>query len=119
MSITYTWKITGLKQNERGEVVHATWKKIGTDSDGSEGVFTGATPFKVPEGAELIPTQALSEDDVMGWIKAIVVNDYERHVNEQIQKQINQQKSVLADVKLSWMPEPPAAPTVPEPSATE
>jgi hypothetical protein len=113
MSITYTWKITGLKQNSNGEVVHATWQKTGTDSDGHSGVFTGATPFTIPEGAELIPTQALSEDDVMGWIKAIVVNDYERHVNGQIQKQIDQQKSVLADVKLSWMPEPAAAPMAP------
>ena len=44
MSLTYTWKVTGIKTrdevNEQGEtlqnaVVQTYWQKIGTDADGN------------------------------------------------------------------------------------
>ncbi len=49
MAIEYTWAVTPLKQKPKGEnenaVVQTYWTKTGTDEDGNEGSFSGATPF--------------------------------------------------------------------------
>jgi hypothetical protein len=123
MNLTYTWKVTGIKTrdevNAEGEtlqnaVVQTYWQKIGTDAEGNEGTFSGATPFTakdVPSG-EFVPLTELTEETVIGWIQAVVVGGYEEHVNGMIQKQIDDK--TITDVKLPWAPEEPE---VPEPEA--
>jgi hypothetical protein len=93
--MTYTWKITEVKtadtENVTDAVVQTYWEKIGTDENGNEGVFSGATPF--PQSSinpeNFVPYTELTEEIVLGWIQNVVVGDYEEHVNNQIQKQIN------------------------------
>ena len=116
MNLTYTWKVTGLKTrdevNDEGEtlrnaVVQTYWQKIGTDAKGNEGTFSGATPFTakdVPVG-EFVPFAELTEEAVIGWIQAVVVDGYEEHVNGMIQKQIDDK--TVTDAKLPWAPEEP------------
>jgi hypothetical protein len=116
MSLTYTWTITGMKTNDADAVVQTYWKKTGTDTDGNVGSFSGATPFKIAEGQELVPLDRLTEEQVLDWIKSVVVGDYEVHVNGQIVKDLNRAKAVVKDIKLPWAPEEPAAPVVTEPS---
>ena len=110
MSLTYTWAITGMKTNENDAVVQTYWKKTGTDANGNVGVFSGATPFKVAEGQDLVPLEQLTETQVLDWIKSVVATDYETHVNSQIQKDLDRNKSVVKEIKLPWAPEEPAAP---------
>ena len=117
MSLTYTWKVTGIKTrdevNEQGEtlqnaVVQTYWQKIGTDADGNEGTFSGATPFtaaNVPAG-EFVPLAELTEETVIDWIQDIVVGSYEEHVNGMIQKQIDDKN--ITDAPLPWAPAPEA-----------
>ena len=101
MAITYTWKITGLKtknvsDDKQAAVVQTYWKKIGTDADGNEGTFSGATPFTVDptdESGPFIAFEDLTEEDVLDWIKTVVVGGYEEHVNGQIAKQIEEKIS--------------------------
>ena len=112
MSLTYTWAITGMKTNEIDAVVQTYWKKTGTDDDGNVGTFSGATPFNIQEGQELVPLDRLTEEQVLDWIKSVVVGDYEQHVNGQILKDLNRSKAVVKDIKLPWAPEEPAAPVV-------
>lgn len=116
MSITYTWEVTGLKAKDqgphKGAIFQTYWKKIGTDSNGKVGVFSGATPFSaenVPVD-NFVPTEQLTEEMILGWIKSVVVGDYERHVNEQIQKQIDQQTVSEAEVNLPWKPKTESTP---------
>ena len=50
MAVTYTWKVTSLKVKDVSEdrtnaIVQTYWTKTGTDEDGNQGVFSGATPF--------------------------------------------------------------------------
>jgi hypothetical protein len=111
MAIVYTWEVTGLKTttvaNTDNVVVQTYWKKIGTDEDGIEGVFNGATPFSVnnmPPGTNFIPFEDLTEEEVISWIKAVVVDDYAEHVNNQIQKQIDDKKNPVVEVSLPWAP---------------
>lgn len=115
--MTYTWEITGIKtidvNNVENAVVQTYWKKTGTDKEGNEGTFTGATPFpqSTIDPENFIPFSELTEEIVLGWIKAVVVGSYEEHVNAQIQKQID--SKTIKDAGLPW------APITEEPSETE
>jgi hypothetical protein len=115
MAVTYSWKVTGLKTttvaNTSDVVVQTYWKKIGTEGD-LDGEFSGATPFSsnnMPANTSFIPFSDLTEDDVLTWIKAVVVGQYEEHVNEQIQKQIDDKKNPVVDATLPWAPAPNTA----------
>ena len=85
-------------------------EKEGTDSDGNVGSFAGATPFDNgdPTADDYIAFADLTEADVLGWIQAVVVGDYETHVNSQIQKQIDQ--LAVSDADMPWAPAPEPAP---------
>ena len=112
MAITYTWKITGLKTKDVSDdkpaaVVQTYWQKIGTDENGNEGTFSGATPFTVDptdESGPFIPFEDLTEEDVLDWIKTIVVGGYADHVNGQIAKQIEEKISPVIENRLPWAP---------------
>lgn len=107
MALTYTWKVTGLKKNTDGTVVQTYWQKIGTDEDGNEGTFSGATPFSGDPAAEgYIAFGDLTEADVLEWIQGVVVGGYEEHVNGQIQKQIDQKVNVVSEASMPWAPPP-------------
>jgi hypothetical protein len=115
MAITYTWEVTSIKVKDEGSftnaVVQTYWKKTGTDENGNEGTFSGATPFStdnMPEGNTFVPFAELTEEMVLEWIKDVVVNDYERHVNEQIAKQIRDKTTPVTEAALPWKPAPEA-----------
>lgn len=115
MSMTYTWSVTGIKVrdevNANGEtlpkaVCQTYWKKVGVDSNGNEGTFNGATPFtaaNVPAD-QFVPFDKLTEEVVLGWIKAIVVGGYEDHVNGVITKQISDK--TITESNMPWVPAP-------------
>lgn len=125
MAINYTWKLTSLKKRNSGSlngvVFQTYWQKTGTDENGNTGSFSGATPF---DPAQIDPNNftafdQLTEETVLGWIQGVVTGSYEQHVNEQIQRQIDEKVNASEEVgsgKFPWDPEPteqPAAPTVP------
>jgi hypothetical protein len=94
MAISYSWEVTGLKKcnynNLSGVVYQTYWKKVGIDENGYTGEFKGATPFdpsKV-DSNNYVQFEDLTEQIVLNWIKAVVVDGYETHVNLQIEKQI-------------------------------
>ena len=108
MSITYTWKVSRVSVKNEGSnidsVVQTHWEKTGTDEDGLTGTFHGGTPFtsvNVPTG-EFIAFEDLTEEIILGWIQAQVVGDYENHVNDTIQNQINSKKNPVVEKTLPW-----------------
>jgi hypothetical protein len=116
MAVTYTWEVTSLEtKNETlgdgvvlpNAICQTYWKKIGTDEDGNEGTFSGATPFSAENLTEENFQQfdVLTEEIVLGWIQAIVVDGYEEHVNGQIQKQIDEQVTPITETSMPWAPE--------------
>jgi hypothetical protein len=125
MAINYTWKLTSLKKRNSGSlngvVFQTYWQKTGTDENGNTGSFSGATPFDPAQvdPNNFTPFDQLTEETVLGWIQAIVTGSYEQHVNEQIQRQIDEKVNASEEIgsgKFPWDPEPteqPAAPTVP------
>lgn len=109
--ITYTWKITGLKTqnvgNKTDAVVQTYWQKIGTDENGKQGTFDGATPFTVDptdESGPFIPFEDLTEENVLDWIKTVVVGNYEEHVNGKIAEQIEFKINPITENRLPWAP---------------
>jgi hypothetical protein len=107
--MNYTWKVTSMKgtdlPNEPNTIIQTYWTKTGTDDQGNEGMFSGATPFNPDEiDPELfVPFTQLTEEIVLGWIQAVVVGNYEEHVNAQIQKQIDLKK--VKEEVLPWATE--------------
>lgn len=117
MAITYTWEVTGLKTTTVGSandvVVQTYWKKTGTDEDGHTGSFAGATPFSadsIPAGSSFVPFAELTEEIVLDWIKAVVVGQYEEHVNGRIADEIAKKHNPVTDATLPWAP-PPSEPS--------
>jgi hypothetical protein len=125
MTMTYTWKVTGIKIKDEVNadgvtlpkaVCQTYWSKTGVDENGNEGVFAGATPFtaeSVPAD-QFVAFDQLTEDVVLGWIKAVVVGHYEKHVNEMIAKQIADK--AVTEQSMPWAPpaaEAPAATPAP------
>jgi hypothetical protein len=117
MALTYEWKLTALKKQDTADitdlVVGTQWKLTGTNENGTSGVFSGATPLDIPDADEegFIPYEELTEEIVLGWIQNVVSGsgptNYMAHINEQIQKQINQKEYVVKDVSendLPWSP---------------
>jgi hypothetical protein len=111
MAITYTWKITSLKTKDVGNklsaIVQTYWQIVGTDENGNEGTFSGATPFTVDptdDSGPFVPFNELTETIVLDWIKTIVVGGYEEHVNNQIQKQINEKINPITEKQMPWAP---------------
>jgi hypothetical protein len=117
----YTWKITGLKTKDvdvshPSTVFQTYWQKIGKDENGNEGTFSGATPFTVDpsdDSGPFKPFNELTEDDIIAWIKTVVVGGYEEHVNGKIAEQIEQKITPVADAKLPWAPEEESSVPVP------
>jgi hypothetical protein len=115
----YTWKITGLKTKDingkPSAVVQTYWTKTGTDENGNQGAFTGATPFTVDptdESGPFIPFDQLTEADIIAWIQTVVIGDYEQHVDGKIAEQIEQKISPVTEAKLPWVADDtPTGPT--------
>ena len=118
MGYTYEWKLTGLRkqnsENVNDAVIGTHWKLIGTDEDGNEGTFTGATPFSINtiNTSSFTPYTELTEAQVLGWIKNHVSGsnlstNYMEHINGVIEKEINSKKWVKVEVSetdLPWSP---------------
>jgi len=113
MALTYVYAVTSLKKTNDGgvenAVVQSTWTCTGTDEDGDSGVFNGATPFSLNsvDPDNFIPYEELTEDDVINWIKAVVVGSYKEHIDMQISKQIALIKAPVVEVpsnELPWSP---------------
>lgn len=104
----YTWKVTGIKgmdlPDQPNAIIQTYWTKTGTDEQGNEGTFSGATPFNAADinPETFVPYEQLTEEIILGWIQAVVVGSYEEHVNSQIQKQIDSKK--VTDKPLPWAP---------------
>jgi hypothetical protein len=123
--MNYTWQLTSLKRKDTPDlkniVVQTYWKKTGTDKNGNEGSFSGATPFDLSsvDSTKFTSYKDLTEEMVLGWIKSIVVGDYERHVNEQIENQIENMVSPTTSVTggFPWQPEDEVTEGSPGPAA--
>jgi len=109
MDITYTWEITNVKVKDVGDnknVIHQVyWKKIGRTRYGDTGVFVGATPIDTSsvDPDNFVDFDKIKENDIIKWIENIVVGDYEKTVNEDIESQIlnNFQEQQLIKLDLS------------------
>lgn len=107
--LTYTWKLFSIKTENVSEalqqaVVHAKWRKTGTDEDGNVGMFDGVCRFSVanvtPE--TFIPYDQLSEEIVLGWVQDILNRGGMDRIDHLIQKQINENKTQTPGDTLPW-----------------
>ena len=113
----YEIKITGLKTKTEvdansntsfaNSVVQTYWTLTGTDSSNNSGTFSGATPFtSLGQGNtyNFITFSNLVEANVTSWILNEVTGNpgYQQHIDEQIQKQIDEKISPVTEASLPW-----------------
>ena len=114
MALTYEWKLTGVKKQDTADlsdlVVGTRWELKGTNSDDVFGKFSGATPLDLPDADEenYVAYADLTETQVLGWIKSIVSgsgsSNYMEHINEQIQKEIDEKVHTQLEVTSNDLP---------------
>ena len=117
MALTYSWKLTSLKKTSNltlsNVIIQTYWQVTGTDEDGDDGTFSGATPFDISkvDPENFIAWNDLTEETVLGWIKELVVGGYKEHIDQQMQKQIDSKKNAVVEVSGNDFPWAPAANT--------
>ena len=114
MALTYEWKLTGLKKRDTADlndlVIGTRWELKGTNDSGVYGTFSGATPLDIPDADEegYIAYADLTETQVLGWIQDIVSGssstNYMDHINEQIEKQIDEKEYTQLEVQSNDLP---------------
>ena len=118
MGLTYEWKITQIKKTTNDSVDNAIigtrWEVRGTDANGNDGLFTGATPFTLDQinPDNFVPYNELTEEIVLDWIKGYVsgsnrVTNYWDHISDRINKEIEEKTSIISSVEavnLPWSP---------------
>lgn len=118
----YVWKVTAMTGAnialESNVIINVQWTCTGTDADGYEGTFNGATPLTVGDidPATFVPYDQLTQALVLSWVQPIVENNesYWQHINRVIQEKITAQKeSITPDIPLPWNPIPTPTPPAP------
>jgi hypothetical protein len=115
MALTYEWKITQIKKTTNNSVDNAIigtrWEVKGTDTNGNEGTFAGATPFTLDQinPDNFIPYNELTEEVVLAWIKEYVsgsnrVTNYWDHISGKINDQLEEKTSVINNVEVANLP---------------
>lgn len=116
MALTLSYSVTSLKVKDEvnadgvtlpNAVCQTFWKVVGTDENGNAADWSGATPFSaatVSEGA-FTAFADLTEEDVVGWITAVVEADsgYKAHIVEQLQRNIDE--TITTEPALPWASE--------------
>lgn len=109
MSLTYQWKIREVKTVDTADfantVIQTYWTLTGTDENGVEGSFVGATPLDTSgvTAETFVPYDQLTEEVMVSWIKAVVDGNpaYKAHIDERIMKAIAQKSHKTVD--LPWV----------------
>jgi len=110
----YNFSINELRREDVGEfedvVTHIRWSLTGTDSEGYEGTFRGATPLEdLSQLSELtfVPYSELKEKEIISWIEEILdANEhYRQHIKDRIQELINSERpiKVAGEKDLPWL----------------
>ncbi len=116
MALTLSYSVTSLKVKDEvnadgvtlpNAVCQTFWKVVGTDDAGNTADWSGATPFSaaaVSEGS-FTAFADLTEEDVIGWIQAVVDGDagYKAHITEQLQRNIDE--TITTEPTLPWASE--------------
>lgn len=127
MALTYTWKLTGLTKSNppslsvSNVIIGTRWEVVGTDEDGNEGKFSGATPFDLStvDPNNFTPFDSLTESQVLGWIQTKVSSSaagYWDHISGKIQEQIDKIAMQISEVGSGELPWAPSGSITPAPS---
>ena len=101
MSTTNTWKIAQLeRETADGYVYTAHYTVDANDGTYSAGAY-GSVGLEKPE--TLVPYADLTEDQVVGWVKAAIGGDDKvAEVEAALQKQLDEQKAPTKATGTPW-----------------
>ena len=101
MSTTNTWKISQLeRETADGYVFQAHYTVDASDGTYSAGAY-GSVGLEKPE--TLVPFADLTEEQVIGWVKAAIGGDDKvAEVEAALQKQLDEQKAPTKATGIPW-----------------
>ena len=104
MAVTKTWAITDLtRETSDGYVCWVEWKLTGTEGDKTV-ESTGKTKLERPS-SDLEPYDSLTEEKVIGWVKAKLDADNAGTVaaiETAVENGVNEQKTPTTGVGKPW-----------------
>ena len=104
MTITKTWQVNTLQRElETGYVNKVIYRVIGTDETYTTRA-TGEVDLEKPE--TLIPYKDLTEETVLGWVKAKLGADQVASIEKAIEDNIILQKTPVHGVGTPWQSYP-------------
>jgi hypothetical protein len=128
--INYTWTVTEMDAYTQLEtydnvVFSVSWQLTGSQTNSDSTVTTGSAigVTVVPEPSNpdgsFTPYADLTEDQVIGWVQAVlgpdVISRYEQNIADQIAEQLG---PAVVTPPLPWIPEPDPVPPEPTPDPT-
>lgn len=98
--MVYEWKIVKLgtmdQVNSNGDtlenaVIEVKWKKIGTDLNGNVATYLGRSNLSAKDisADAFVSLDSLTEETVLGWVKATIDEAHEEIINTKLQKKID------------------------------
>ena len=93
MSISYSWRVTTYKAITVGQkrpVVQVYWEKIGTDTEGRTGKFSGVSTFSNFDEENFIEYEDLTNNIIESWVAEDMLPN-EDSINAKIIEQIENQ----------------------------
>ena len=102
MSKNYSWKITSLDTTPAGYVITAHYRVVGTDGAVSA-ELAGCIGFADKSDAPFKPYAALSEAEIVAWVKAQVGDERVASIEADLAEQINDRASPpVVNTPLPW-----------------
>ena len=117
--ITYSWDIatltTKIFNGVENVVCGVNWSKIGTDEEGTRGVYSIATNFEDEllntDSEDYITYENLTAEKVIEWITALNdMDDVDSYISDQIQ-QAKSKKTQVPAYMLPWNKDNPDFPS--------
>jgi hypothetical protein len=100
-AIAFSWKITQLERElVDGCVITAHYLVDATDGEHVAGGY-GSVPFSRPDG-DLIPFADLTEETVLGWLKAALGSNQVAHIEAMLMAEIQEKRQPTKSEGLPW-----------------
>jgi hypothetical protein len=101
MSTTFTWNISQLERETQDGYVFTVHYTVNAQDDTYSAGAYGSLGLERPEG-ELIPYSELTEEVVVGWVKAKFGEEKVTEIEAALQAQLDEQRQPTKAAGLPW-----------------
>lgn len=104
----YTWTITRVGKRDvtnndgislSDAITVVKWKKVGTDSDGNQGVYLGTTQLDVKSTTEedFVTYNSVTTENILTWVQSTISDSEMANIDKVIADQIDHNSNAMVD----------------------